>query len=147
MHFDLSHGRRKFKILNKHYTYQISLEEWWFSKLGFMWLRVWKKVKVAQSCPTLCDPMDCTVHEILQARVLEWVAFPFSRGSSHQGSNPGLPHCRQILYQLSHNGSPRILEWVAYPFSVDSSNPGMESESPALQAGSLPTELSGKLLW
>ena len=40
------------------------------------------KVKVAQSCPTLCDPMDCTVHGILQARRLEWVAFPFSRGSS-----------------------------------------------------------------
>ena len=35
-----------------------------------------------QSCPTLCDPMDCTVHGILQARILEWVAFPFSRGSS-----------------------------------------------------------------
>ena len=33
-----------------------------------------------------------------------------------QGSNPGLPHCRWILYQLSHQGSPRILEWVAYPF-------------------------------
>ena len=33
-----------------------------------------------------------------------------------QGLNPGLPHCRQILYQLSHKGSPRILEWVAYPF-------------------------------
>ena len=40
------------------------------------------KVKVAQSCPTLCDPMDYTVHGILQARILEWVAFPFSRGSS-----------------------------------------------------------------
>ena len=37
-------------------------------------------VKVAQSCPTLCDPMDYTVHGILQARILEWVAFPFSRG-------------------------------------------------------------------
>ena len=37
-----------------------------------------------------------------------------------QGSNPGLPHCRQILYQLSHKGSPRILEWVAYPFSSGS---------------------------
>ena len=35
------------------------------------------KVKVAQLCPTLCDPMDCTVHGILQARILEWVAFPF----------------------------------------------------------------------
>ena len=37
------------------------------------------------------------------------------------GSNPGLPHCRQILYQLNHQGSPRILEWVAYPFSRGSS--------------------------
>ena len=40
------------------------------------------KVKVAQSCLTLCDPMDDTVHGIAQARILEWVAFPFSRGSS-----------------------------------------------------------------
>ena len=40
-----------------------------------------------------------------------------------QGSNPGLPHCRQILYQLSHKGSPRILECVAYPFSSRSSWP------------------------
>jgi len=43
--------------------------------------------EVAQSCPTLCDPMDCSlprssIHGILQARVLEWVAFSFSRGSS-----------------------------------------------------------------
>ena len=45
------------------------------------------KVKGAQSCPTLCDPMDCgpsgsSVYGILQARILEWVAIPFSRGSS-----------------------------------------------------------------
>ena len=40
------------------------------------------KVKVSQSCPTLCDPMDYTAYVILQARILEWVAFPFSRGSS-----------------------------------------------------------------
>ena len=38
------------------------------------------KMKVAQSCPTLCDPMDCTVHGILQVRILVWVALPFSRG-------------------------------------------------------------------
>ena len=45
-------------------------------------------------------------------------AFPFSRGIfPTQGLNPGLPHCRQILYQLIHKGSPGILEWVAYPFS------------------------------
>ena len=41
-----------------------------------------ERVKVAQSCPSLCYPMDYTVHGILQARILEWVAFPFSRGSS-----------------------------------------------------------------
>ena len=40
-----------------------------------------------------------------------------------QGLNPGLPHCRQILYQLSHKGSPKIQEWVTYPFSSRSSCP------------------------
>ena len=40
------------------------------------------KVKITHLCPTLCDPMDYTVPGILQARILEWVAFPFSRGSS-----------------------------------------------------------------
>ena len=39
------------------------------------------KVKVSQLCLTLCDPMDCIVHGILQARLLEWVASPFSRES------------------------------------------------------------------
>ena len=61
-----------------------------------------------------------------------------------KGKNPGLLHCRQILYQLSHKGSPGILEWVAYPFSRGSSWPRNWTESPALQADSLPTELSGK---
>ena len=42
---------------------------------------------------------------------------------STQGLNPGLPHCKQILYQLSHKGSLRILEWIAYPFSSGSSWP------------------------
>ena len=41
-----------------------------------------EEVKVAQSYLTLCDPMDYTIHGILQARILEWVAFPFFRGSS-----------------------------------------------------------------
>ena len=82
------------------------------------------KMQVAQSCPTFCDPKDYTVHEILQARILEWVAIPFSKGIfPTQGSNPGLPHCGLILYQLSHKGSPRILEWVAYRFSRGSSRP------------------------
>ena len=57
-----------------------------------------------------------------------------------QGLNPGLPHWKRIFYQLSHEGSPRILEWVVYPFS----RPRIEQGSLALQADSLPTELSGR---
>ena len=60
------------------------------------------------SCVRLCDNMDYIVHGILQARILEWVAFPFSRGSSQpRDQNPDLPHCRWILYQLSHKESPK----------------------------------------
>ena len=66
------------------------------------------KVKVTQSCLTLRNHMDYTVHRIPQARILDWVSFPFSRGSSQpKDLNPGLLHCRQILYQLSHKRSPK----------------------------------------
>ena len=46
-----------------------------------------------------------------------WSAVPYSTPYPTQGSNPGLLHCRRILYQLSHQGSPRILECVGYRFS------------------------------
>ena len=68
-------------------------------------------VLVTQLCLTFWDPMNCSshdssVHGILQARILEWVAIPFSKGIyPTQGSNPGLLHCRQILYHLSYQGS------------------------------------------
>ena len=105
-------------------------------------------IYIAQSCLTLYHPMDSTVCGILQSRVLEWVAFPFSRESSqpwdrtqvsHSAggfftswvtreaqvywsgypipspaifptleSSRGLLHCRRILYQLSHKGSPLL---------------------------------------
>ena len=76
------------------------------SSSGAMW--------ATQLCPTLFDPMDCSPsdssgHGILQARILEWVAIPFSGESSWprdrtQGSNPGLLHRRQILCCLSYQG-------------------------------------------
>ena len=76
-------------------------------------------LKVAQSYLSLCNTMDCSpsgssVHGILQARILEWVAMPFSRGSSWprdwiQHLLP-LLHCRHILYCLSHQGNPVIRE-------------------------------------
>ena len=67
------------------------------------------KVKVAQSCTTLCNPMEVGSLSLLQE------IFPT------QGSNSCLPHCRQIIHQLSHKGSPRTLEWISYPFSSRSS--------------------------
>ena len=82
---------------------------------------------VPQSCPTICDliAQHATLSMgIPQARILEWVAMPSSRGSSTQGWNPGLLYCRQIIYHLSHRGSPRIVEWVAYPFSRGTFQPG-----------------------
>ena len=63
------------------------------------------KVKVAQSCLTLCNPMDYTVHGILQARLLEWGAIPEGIFPT-QGSNPGLPHCRRILLPAEPPGKP-----------------------------------------
>ena len=69
-----------------------------------------KESEVTESCPTLSDPMDCSlpgssVHGIFQARVMQWVAISFSRGIlPTQGTNPGLPHCRQTLYHLIHQG-------------------------------------------
>ena len=82
--------------------------------------------EVAQSCPTLCDPMDCSlpgssIHGIFQARILEWVAISFSRRSfqprdwtqvSH--CRPGSLHCRQTLYHLSHQGSLRVMNIKFY---------------------------------
>ena len=56
-----------------------------------------------------CSPPGSSVHEIFQAKILEWVAISFSRGIfPTQGLNPGLLHYRQILYQLSYKGSPKI---------------------------------------
>ena len=52
-----------------------------------------------------------------------------------QGSNPGLLHCRQILYQLSHKGSLRTLEWIAYPFSSGSSWPRNQTSISCLAGG------------
>ena len=48
-------------------------------------------VKVIQSCPTLCNPIDYTVHGILQAIIQEWVAFPFSRDLPNPGIEPRSP--------------------------------------------------------
>ena len=78
------------------------------------------KVKVSQSCPTLCNPMDYTVHGILQARILEWVPFPFSRGSSNSGiilrslalQADSLPAEPQGKPKNTGVGSVSLLQWI-----------------------------------
>ena len=81
---------------------------------------------------------------IFQARILEWVAMPASMDFSTQGSNPGLPHCRWILYCLRHQGSPRILEWVAYPFSSRSSWPRDQTHVSCIAGAFFTAEPPGK---
>ena len=83
---------------------------------------------VAQSCPILYNPMACSlpcssVHGDSPGKNTGVGCHALLQGNlpNPQGSNPGPLHCRQILYHLSHQGSPRILEWVAYPFSRGSS--------------------------
>ena len=78
----------------------------------------WKvKVLVTQLCLTLCEPMDCSppgfsVHGSLQARILERMPFHPPGTFPTHGLNLGLPHCRQILYRLSHQGNPRLCIWL-----------------------------------
>ena len=91
-----------------------------------------KKVLVTQSCPALRHPMKCnpsvsSVHGILQAKLLEWVAIPFSRGSFQPR---GPLHCRQILYHLSHYG---VLQLKTKKKRIFLKNPlvGLKNPSPS----------------
>ena len=74
-----------------------------YLKLKMLYFILCVKVSVAQSCLTLCDPMDwglpgSSVHGILQKTILEWVSIPFSRGIfPSQGSNPGLLHAERFF--------------------------------------------------
>ena len=85
-------------------------------------MKVKSESEVAQLCPTLIDPMDCpspgsSVHGILQARILEWIAMPFSRGSSQPRDRISISYVscigRQVLYHLSHQRSPSIIRAAA----------------------------------
>ena len=66
------------------------------------------KVKVAQLCLTFCDPMDYTGHGILQARILEWVAFPFSRGSSWPRNQTRVPALQVNSLPVELSGKPQL---------------------------------------
>ena len=107
-------------------------------------------MKVAQLCLALCDPMDCTVHGIFQARILEWVAFPFSFpfpslfvcSVLSDSLRPLWTVARQALLSM---GFTRQEHWSGLPFPPpgDLPDPGIEPRSPALQADSFTTEPPG----
>ena len=101
------------------------------------------KVKVTQSCPTLCNPMDYIVHGILQARILEWLAFPFSKGSSQPRDGTQVSHIAGgIFTSWATREAQEYWSGKPIPSPADLPNPGIEPGSPASQADSLPTELN-----
>ena len=105
--------------------------------------------EVAQACPAVCDPMDCSlpgswVHGIFQATVLEWVAISFSKGSSQPRDQTqvsriaGRRYCKPVAHQAPLSmGFPRQEYWSVLPFPSpgDLPAPGIEPASPALAGG------------
>ena len=90
-------------------------------------------MKVAQSCPTLCDPMDCIVHGIMQARILEWVAntgMGSHWGSSQPGIKPRSPTLQADSLRAEPQRKPKntgvgslsLLQWI---FPTQESNRGL----------------------
>ena len=102
-----------------------------WSSLACMHMWKWESLSHVH----LCDPMDCgpwnPPGQNPGVGNLSLVPGIFPT----QGSNPGLAHCKWILYQLSHRGSPRILEWVSYPFSSGSSQPRNQTRVSCIVGG------------
>ena len=104
----------------------------------------------AQSCPTLLDPTDCSPPGAFVlgdfSRQEYWSGLPCPPVGDfpNQGVEPRSLALRQIIYRLSHQGSPRIPGWVAYPFSSGSSQPTNRTQISCVAGRSLPAELPGK---
>ena len=105
------------------------------------------EMKVAHLCSTLLRPHELYSPWNSPGQNSEVGSLLFLQGIfPTQGLNQSLPHCRRILYQLSHKGSSRVLEWVAYPFSRGSSRPRSWTGVSCI-TDSLPTELWGKPMY
>ena len=103
------------------------------------------KVQVAQLCLTFCDLVAYTVHGILQARILGWVAFPFSRESSQTRDWTRVSHIAgRFFTSWATREAPKYRSGLTIPSPADLPDSGIEPGSPALQVDSLPTELWGK---
>ena len=113
---------------------KLMVQSWMQHATLFSWLTALRVCEcacsVAQACPTLCSPMDCnlpgsSINGIFQARVLEWVAISFSRGSSRliQGSNLPLLcllHWQVDSLPLAPPGKPQIMALILFFFGINS---------------------------
>ena len=111
-------AKERLGLAHPHFT-------WRRLRNQYLKLCVWKLLSRVQLFVT---PWTYTVHGILQARILELVAFPFPRGSFNPGIKPRSPTL-QAASLPAEKGSPAILEWVRYPFCSRSSNTGIKLES------------------
>ena len=136
----------KFKHLSQTlYLFTLTLLTFLRNRICAVW------VKVTQSCPALCDPMDCSppgysVHGILQARILERITILFSRGSSPPRDRTWVSRTAGGFFTIwATRETTRILEWVAILFSRGSSKPRDWTRCHLLQTDSLFFEATGKL--
>ena len=130
---DLCHGRSSSLWLPAVIEFQLSYSRSWKMML-------WKVLH------SVCNMQYaiCTQYSI--CRLPAGIHSLFQGIFSTQGLNPSLPHCRQILYCLSHQESPTILEWVAYPFSSRSSQTRNRTGVSCIAGGFfLPSEWPGKI--
>ena len=112
------HGSHKPQALAWHKLMQL----WWHLYFCALLFLTTCCCSVAQSCPTLCNPMKSSppgssIHGILQARILAWVAMPLPGDLPHAGMEPHLPHWQACSLPLSHQGSPfsAYLSWKSSP--------------------------------
>ena len=118
--------------------------------IGLTWVAILApQVLVAQLCPTLCDPMDCSlpgssVHGILQVRILEWVAMPFSRRSYQPRDRTQVSHIvgRYFTIWTTWEAKVKVAQLcLTLCDLMDYLDPGIKPRSPELQADSLLVEL------
>ena len=92
--------------------------------------------------PTVCSLVGSSVHGDSPGKNTGVGCHALLQGIiPTQGLNPGFPHCRQILYCLSHQGRPRILKWAAYPFFRGSSQPRNWTEVSCISGESQPWDI------
>ena len=123
------HGQRSLAGFSPWGCKESDTIEWLSLCAGYIRLEV-KWVKVALSCPTLCDPMDYTVCGILQARILEWVAFPFSRQSSQPRDQTQISRVEGRFFTSWATGKPKnigvgSLSLLQQIFPTQESNRGL----------------------